>query len=78
MKLRKEQTEVVERNRLETAIRDRGLKVSFIAKQLGLCRSALYLKMQGKRKFRKLEIEKLVEILHLTSGETEEIFPQAA
>ena len=34
--------------------------------------------MQGKRKFRKLEIEKLTEILHLTAGEKDEIFPQAA
>ena len=67
-----------ERTRLETAIQDRGLKVSFLAKQLGLCRSALYLKLQGKRKFRKLEIEKLVEILHLTAEEKAEIFPQAA
>lgn len=67
-----------EKTRLETAIHDRGLKVSFLAKQLGLCRSALYLKLQGKRKFRKLEIEKLTELLHLTAEEKAEIFPQAA
>lgn len=69
---------MVERTILETAIQDRGLKISFIANQLGLCRSALYLKLQGKRKFRKLEVEKLTELLHLTAEEKAEIFPQAA
>ena len=57
---------------LETKIRDSGLKNKFISGELGISEQAFYLKRTGKAPFRKLEIERLYELLNIT--ETEKLY----
>ena len=51
---------------LVSAIRDQGLKMQYVAKQLGLSRQGLHNKINNSSAFTAPEIEKLCEILNIT------------
>lgn len=52
-----------------------GLKLTFIAQHMGLSRSGLYNKINGRRPFNQYEIDKLCRILRITSiREKEAVF----
>lgn len=55
-------------------IRDRGLKLGFVAERIGITRSCLSLKIGGKTEFRLSEVSKLAELLDLCDGEIISIF----
>lgn len=55
-------------------IKSVGLKISYLAEQLGLSRQGLANKINGETEFYASEINKLSELLKLTPEEREEIF----
>lgn len=59
---------------LERKIKDSGLKNKYISSELGISEQAFYLKRSGKVPFRKLEIERLCELLNITETERPYIF----
>lgn len=59
---------------LKEKIKNSGVKVTFLAKQLGITYMAFTNRMNGKVEFRMNEVRKIVEILHLTPEETQTIF----
>lgn len=60
---------------LRKKISDSGLKISYLAKQLGITPQGLYLKLNGTNQFKALEIQILCRILGITdSEEMKEIF----
>ena len=60
---------------LQRKVADSGLRNAFIAKRLGISRSAWYNKLKGDSKFTAEEIKALCDILHITSlREREDIF----
>lgn len=60
---------------LKEKIKNSGLKLSFIAEQMGLSRCGLYHKVNNLRPFNQYEIEKLCCLLKITSvNEKEAIF----
>ena len=59
---------------LRETIDNSGISVTFIAKSLGLTRSGLYLKLNGKVEFRASEIVKMKSILNLTTKMRDTIF----
>lgn len=59
---------------LKKIIREKGLKVLWVAKQLGLSREGLYKKLSGEREFKASEIYKLGVILSLSAQEVQDIF----
>ena len=62
-------------NELMRIIGEKGLKLKFIAKSLGLSSYGLSLKINNKNEFKTGEISKLCEILGITSlQEKEKIF----
>lgn len=60
--------------KLEAAIRDSGLKIAFIAEQLGLSRGGLRNCITGKSEFRVSQIQKLSALLKLSREKRDEIF----
>ena len=60
---------------LKAKIDDSGLKRNFIAKQLGISPQGFHLKVTGKNEFTSGQIQKLCELLRITSlKETKAIF----
>jgi hypothetical protein len=55
-------------------IKERGLKIWFIAKKLGITYPTLASKINGKAPFNALEIRTLCEILGFTAEERDSIF----
>lgn len=61
-------------NKLKGRIIAEGYTLETFAKELGICKSTLSLKINNKVKFLPDDIKKSSEILHLTSDEIKEIF----
>ncbi len=59
---------------LRETIDNSGISVTFIAKSLGLTRSGLYLKLNGKVEFKASEIVKMKSIFNLTTKMRDTIF----
>lgn len=59
---------------LRETIDNSGISVTFIAKSLGLTRSGLYLKLNGKVEFKASEIVKMKSIFNLTTKMRDAIF----
>lgn len=59
---------------LKEKIKNSGVKVTFIASQLGITYMAFTNRMNGKVEFRMNEVRKLAELLHLTQDEVQQIF----
>lgn len=59
---------------LERKIKDSGLKNKYISGELGISEQAFYLKRTGKNPFKKLEIERLCEMLNIVEPEYSFIF----
>lgn len=59
---------------LKQKIEESGLKIGFIVTKLGLSHQAFLNKMNGATSFKLDEIQKLCNILNLTSEERDEIF----
>lgn len=60
--------------RLKELIAKRGIKLSWVARYLGLSRNGLFLKMSNASEFKASEIAKLQQLLRLTDAETGQIF----
>ena len=60
--------------KLKKKIESTGLKIVFIADQLGITRESFYKKLNGSNEFKASEIRKLSEILVLSSAERDDIF----
>jgi DNA-binding phage protein len=60
--------------RLKDRIDQSGLKLQWIAEQLGLTRFGLYKKLSGESDFRQQEIAKLSEILELSAEDRDALF----
>lgn len=59
---------------LREKIKNSGVKVTFIASQLGITYMAFTNRMNGKVEFRMNEVRKIAELLHLTQDEVQQIF----
>ena len=59
---------------LQTAIEQSGLRMDYIAKNIGLSHQGLRNKVTGKREFKAGEIAALSELLRLTSETRDQIF----
>lgn len=59
---------------LRARIRERGLKMTFIAQQIGVTLSTLSRKISGRTGFTQKEIKIIAQILGLTDKETCSIF----
>lgn len=59
---------------LERVIKERGLKYSFLAKELNLSSYGFYCKRKGLNEFTAPEIVKLSELLELTNSLRDQIF----
>ena len=51
---------------LQQAIKDSGLKISFISRTIGLSRTGFYKKLSNESSFNAEEIKKLCELLEIT------------
>lgn len=61
--------------KLRSHVKKSGLKLSYIAKTIGLTRAALYNKITNRSEFKASEIDELCRILNITSyKERESIF----
>ena len=54
-------------NLLKQAIEETGLKIGFIASTVGISRQSLWNKVNNQSMFNQYEIDKLCEILNITS-----------
>ena len=61
-------TQYVDKGRLEDAIAESGLRIGYIADQLGISLQGFRLKRNGKVPFRKLEIDALSNFLRSKMG----------
>lgn len=59
---------------LKEVIQNKGLKLQYVAKKLGLTGYGLNLKLSGKNDFKVSEANKLIEILNLSKDEIFSIF----
>ena len=60
---------------LKEKIARSGLKLTFIAQEIGLSRAGLYNKINNRRQFNQFEIDMLCRLLHIrTAKEKEAIF----
>lgn len=59
---------------LRETIEKSGISVTFIAKSLGISRTGLYKKLNGKTEFKVSEISKMKDILNITPKERDAIF----
>ena len=60
---------------LQKKIKESGFKLSYIAEKVGICRTSLQLKVRGLSSFNQFEINKLCDVLNITSlTEKEAIF----
>ena len=60
--------------RLRAVISESGLKLSFIAKKIGITPYGLSLKIENKNEFKASEIQTLKEMLNLSNKERDSIF----
>lgn len=61
--------------RLREVIKANGLKLSYIAQEIGISRQTMSMKMTGKREFTAAEIAALCDVLHITRlSDKESIF----
>ena len=65
---------VTDTERLKERIKKSGLKMNYIAEQIGITREGLYNKINGKNDFKATEIAKLQDLLGLSLTEKEKIF----
>lgn len=62
-------------NKLREIISNKGLKLKFIAKELGLSQYGLQLKLDNKNEFKTSEVQQLCDLLDITSlKDKEQIF----
>lgn len=59
---------------LKSTINNRGITIVSIARNIGLSREGLYLKLAGDAEFKASEIEKITSVLNLTKDERDAIF----
>lgn len=59
---------------LRTLIKNKGVKIGYIAEKMGISRQSLYLKVNGKRAFNQYEIKSLCEVLDINSDDGKTIF----
>lgn len=59
---------------LDTKIKESGLKYRYLASELGLSEQAFNLKRRGRSPFRKLEKERLCELVNISSADAIYIF----
>lgn len=59
---------------LKSTINNRGVTIVSIARNIGLSREGLYLKLAGDAEFKASEIEKITSVLNLTKDERDAIF----
>lgn len=59
---------------LEEAINDSGLKIIYIAEQLGITREGLYKKLKGETEFKASEIIAVQKLLNLSNSRRDKIF----
>lgn len=59
---------------LKKKIDEKGLKINFIVKELGISRTALYHKINNNSYFNQNEIQKLCKLLAINKTEKEKIF----
>lgn len=59
---------------LRQAIHDKGFRLDYVAKRLGLSRQGLMLKIEGSTEFKASEIAKLTRLLELSIEERDRIF----
>ena len=60
---------------VKALIKSKGIKLVFLAKELGISDNALYMKLDNRTEFRTGEVAKLCEILGITSlKEKERLF----
>ena len=59
---------------LKTIIEESGLKMGYIARMLGISRTALNNKMRGLAEFKPSEIKCLQALLHLSDAEVKRVF----
>lgn len=61
-------------DRLQRKIEKSGLKLSYIANQMGISRNGLYKKIRNQTPFDQYEIDSLCNILNISLEEKENIF----
>lgn len=59
---------------LRTTIKESGISITFIAKELGISRECLYQKLNGSTEFRASEIYSLQKVLRITNTKRDAIF----
>lgn len=59
---------------LDKAIDNSGLKITYIAKQLGITREGLYKKLKGETEFKASEIIAVQKLLNLSNAMRDKIF----
>lgn len=60
--------------KIRDAINQKGLRIGYVAAELGITRQAFSLKMRGVTEFRVSEIQKLSALLGLSAADRESIF----
>ena len=71
----KGEVNMTDTERLKNAIRDSGMKISWILESIGIkSYTTLQAKIENRQEFKASEIAKLCEILHLDRNQMEEIF----
>ena len=59
---------------LDQKIKDSGLKINYIASELGITPQALQNKRSGRSAFKKLERDRLCELVNISEAEMPSIF----
>lgn len=59
---------------LKTAIEESGFRNRFIADKLGLSPEGFYKKLRGETEFKVSEVERITDLLKLTSKKRDDIF----
>lgn len=65
---------MINKSALKRKISKSGLKISFIAQELGISRAGLYKKMNNQSEFKLSEVEKISNVLNLQSNDKDTIF----
>lgn len=69
-----EELRVSRAQKLTELIKRRGVKRTFVAKQVGLSYPAFFMKLRGDREFTIIEAIKIKCILHMTDAEFMDVF----
>lgn len=65
---------MTDKKRLKTVIEKSGLKISFIAEQLGISRAGLFKKLNNDNEFKVSEVYKMQKILGMSDKDRDSIF----